>query len=151
MYLGICILKNDIHYYSKPLILNINKENNSFTAQLIRDIDYSLILLKDENIILEIIVYPNSKSYLEANIKNVESNNFKKLGNYNIIIQNIYMKEYKELKFDHFKKGKFKKTLDTYNELTVEFNTIKREEKDEYIFCIPFISGKIDFLDNYLK
>ena len=92
MYLGICILKNDIHYYSKPLILNINKENNSFTAQLIRDIDYSLILLKDENIILEIIVYPNSKSYLEANIKNVESNNFKKLGNYNIIIQNIYMK-----------------------------------------------------------
>ena len=92
MYLGICILKNDIHYYSKPLILNINKENNSFKVQLIRDSDYSLILLKDENIILEIIVYPNSKSYLEANIKNLESNNFKKLGSYNIIIQNIYIK-----------------------------------------------------------
>ena len=146
MYLGICILKNDIHYYSKPFILNIDKENNSFTAQLIRDIDYSLILLKDENIVLEIIVYPNSKSYVEANIKNLQSNIFKKLGTYNIIIKNI-----KEYKFANFKKGKFEKILDIYNNLNIEFNTIKREEKDEYIFSIPYISGKIDFLNNYLK
>jgi hypothetical protein len=109
--------------------------------------DYSIILLENENIILDIVIYPYLGSYIKANLKNMETSKFKRLGSYEIVIQNIV--ENKENKFNHLKYGFFKKILDSHNDLIINFNTLKREKHNEYIFSIPIISGKINYLDYF--
>jgi len=140
MILGIAVKNNGLYSYSKPFILN-NELKDKFIAQLIRDIDFSILLKNNENIILDIIIYPNKNSYYEANSKYTNNNLFKKLGSYNLLFQNI-----EDTNFQGFKKGYFKKILNQDYDLTISFTTIYRKEEDDYIVTTPLIYGNKDYL-----
>lgn len=140
MILGIAIKNNGMYSYSKPFILN-NELKDKFIAQLIRDVDFSILLKNGEMIILDIIIYPNRNSYYEANSKNTSNNLFKKLGSYNLLFESI-----EDTNFYGFKKGYFKKLLDEDNDLNISFTTIYRSNEDNYIVTTPVIYGNKNYL-----
>ena len=140
MILGISIKNNGIYSYSKPFILN-NELKDKFIAQLIRDVDFSILLKNGEMIILDIIIYPNKSSYYEANSKNTSNNLFKKLGSYNLLFESI-----EDTNFYGFKKGYFKKLLDEEYDLNISFTTIYRSNEDNYIVTTPVIYGNKNYL-----
>lgn len=140
MILGIAIKNNSMYSYSKPFILN-NELTDKFIAQLIRDVDFAILLKNGEMIILDIIVYPNKNSYYEANSKHRTNNLFKKLGSYNLLFENI-----ENTNFQGFKKGNFKKLLDQENDLSISFSTIYMEDEDNYIVTTPLIYGNKNYL-----
>lgn len=140
MILGIAMKSNDVYSYSKPFILN-NELKDKFIAQLIRDIDFSILLKKGEEVVLDIIIYPNKNSYYEANSKNTNNNLFKKLGSYNLLFENI-----EDTEFHGFKKGYFKKVLDQENDLSITFSTIYRKSDNDYIVSTPLIHGNKNYL-----
>jgi hypothetical protein len=140
MILGIAIKNNGIYSYSKPFILN-NELKDKFIAQLIRDVDFSILLKNGEMIILDIIIYPNKSSYYEANSKNTSNNLFKKLGSYNLLFESI-----EDTNFYGFKKGYFKKLLDEEYDLNISFTTIYRSNEDNYIVTTPVIYGNKNYL-----
>ena len=140
MILGIAIKNNGMYSYSKPFILN-NELKDNFIAQLIRDVDFSILLKNGEMIILDIIIYPNKSSYYEANSKNTSNNLFKKLGSYNLLFESI-----EDTNFYGFKKGYFKKLLDEEYDLNISFTTIYRSNEDNYILTTPVIYGNKNYL-----
>ena len=140
MILGIAIKNNGIYSYSKPFILN-NELKDKFIAQLIRDVDFSILLKNSEMIILDIIIYPNKSSYYEANSKNTSNNLFKKLGSYNLLFESI-----EDTNFQGFKKGYFKKLLDEEYDLNISFTTIYRSNEHNYIVTTPVIYGNKNYL-----
>ena len=140
MILGIAIKNNGMYSYSKPFLLN-NELKDEFIAQLIRDVDFSILLKNGEMIILDIVIYPNKNSYYEANSKNTSNNLFKKLGSYNLLFESI-----EDTNFHGFKKGYFKKLLDQDNNLTISFTTIYRKNEDNYIVTTPVIYGNKNYL-----
>lgn len=132
MIIGIYIKINDNNYYSKPLIINDNSD--IFIAQLIRDVDFSFIANKNDNIYMEIIEYPNKNSYYDANIKN--NINFKKFGSYIFIfdgIQNL------NKKID-FVTDSFSINLNEINNLKITFHVVYRKIEDDYILSTPIIT-----------
>jgi hypothetical protein len=140
MILGIAIKNNGMYSYSKPFILN-NELKDKFIAQLIRDVDFSILLKNGEMIILDIIIYPNKNSYYKANSKNTSNNLFKKLGSYNLLFESI-----EDTNFQGFKKGYFKKLLDQDNNLNISFSTFYRKDDDNYIVTTPVICGNNNYL-----
>jgi len=140
MILGIAIKNNGMYSYSKPFILN-NELKDKFIAQLIRDVDFSILLKNGEMIILDIIIYPNKSSYYEANSKNTSNNLFKKLGSYNLLFESI-----EDNNFYGFKKGYFKKLLHEEYDLNISFTTIYRSNEDNYIVTTPVIYGNKNYL-----
>ncbi len=140
MLLGISIKKNNIYSYSKPFILNTELKDK-FIAQLIRDVDFSILIKEHEMITLDIIIYPNKKSYYEANLKDGSTNLFKKLGSYNLLFENI-----EDTNFYGFKKGYFKKLLNEENNLSITFSTVYREDEKDYIISNPLIYGNKSYL-----
>ena len=140
MFLGIAIKNNGMYSYSKPFILN-NELKDKFIAQIIRDVDFSILLKNGEMIILDIVIYPNKYSYYEANSKNTSNNLFKKLGSYNLLFENN-----EDINFQDFKKGYFKKLLDQENNLNISFSTIYMKDEDKYIVTPPLIYGNKSYL-----
>lgn len=140
MILGIAIKSNNVYSYSKPFILNTELKDK-FIAQLIRDIDFSILLKKNELITLDIIIYPNKNSYYDGNLRNDNINLFKKLGSYNLLFENI-----EDNNFYGFKKGYFKKVLDESNNISITFSTIYREDEKDYIVSNPLIYGNKSYL-----
>ena len=140
MFLGIAIKNNGMYSYSKPFILN-NELKDKFIAQIIRDVDFSILLKNGEMIILDIVIYPNKYSYYEANSKNTSNNLFKKLGSYNLLFENN-----EDINFQDFKKGYFKKLLDQENNLNISFSTIYMKDEDKYIVTTPLIYGNKSYL-----
>jgi hypothetical protein len=140
MILGIAIKSNNVYSYSKPFILNTELKDK-FIAQLIRDVDFSILLKKNELITLDIISYPSKNSYYEGNLRNDNNNLFKKLGSYNLLFENI-----EDNNFYGFRKGYFKKVLDESNNISITFSTIYREYENDYIVSNPLIYGNKSYL-----
>ena len=137
MILGIYIKINNNKYYSKPLIINDNSD--IFIAQLIRDVDFSFIANKNDNIYMEIIEYPNKKSYYDANIKN--NINFKKFGSYIFVfdgIQNLNNKQ-------DFVTDIVSVNLNEMHNLKVTFHIVYRKIENDYILSTPIISCKKEY------
>ena len=64
MFIGISIKKNNKFYFSKPLIIdNTYINENYFCGYLLNDIDFSIVLNYNEEIILNIVKYSNKNSY----------------------------------------------------------------------------------------
>jgi hypothetical protein len=143
MFLGLCIKKDDINHYCKPFFLN-DTDENIFIAQIIRDVDFSLIINLNDIFELTVIIYPMKDSYYNANKNNLDPNTFKVLGKYNIIfdkIDNIII-------LDNFKKGVLKKRLDDNYDVDIEFSIILMENKVDYILSTPFVKGNKNYLNN---
>ena len=142
MLLGICIQKNNINYYCKPFILNTEDEIY-FIGQIIRDVDYSLIINLNETFDLFLIIYPDKFSFYTANTNNSEPSDFKILGKYTITFDKI-----EELfSLSDFKKGTFNKKLDNTYDLEITFSTILRNNNNsEYFLLTPSIYGKKSYL-----
>lgn len=146
MLLGICIKRNNIYHYSKPFIVNNyvdNIGNNVFCAQIMRDIDFSVLLELNDNIVIDIIIYPNKMSSYDANLKNKDPDLFTKLGSYNVVFNNIIEKTC----IDNFEKGKYCLKLDNPYNLEIEFTTIIRQRERDYIITTPTITGNSNFLN----
>lgn len=144
MYLGICIYKNDTYHYTKPLLYDHNnsEDKDYFTAQLIRDIDFSLIVELGEFLKMHLIKYKNKDSYLEFNENNVSPVNVAdKIGI--ICSYDIYVTDLQ--KYDcslKYIKSHLLQKLDDNIDLSIEFTVIERIMEKDYILCTPKIRGK---------
>lgn len=145
MYLGLCIYQNDTYHYTKPLLYN-SENKNYFSAQLIRDVDFSLIVELDEFLKVYIIKYKNKDSYLQFNEDNVSPVYIAdKIGV--ICSYDVYVRELQ--KYDcssEYIKSRLVKKLDNIIDLTIEFTVIERITEKDYILCTPKITGKKYFL-----
>ena len=141
MLLGIHIKLNDTNLYSKPFIFNQN--NGSFIAQMIRDIDFSFLIKKNQEFLLNIIQYEHKNSYYELNKMNKECVDSMKFGKYHLIFDEVLDNSC----MNNFEKGVFKKILDENHNITLIFSVIRRKEEDDYIFSTPSIIGNSSFLE----
>ena len=141
--IGIKIKINEgsINYYSKPFLLDYDKD--IFIAQLIRDVDFSFLLKKNDNVELEILIYPNKTIYQDLNIKNSEHHNLTVLGIYNFIFHN-FNENYDSYEF---KKTSFNKTLNNELNLEIFFSVIYIESNNEYIISTPTLRGFKKYLE----
>jgi len=137
--IGLVINRNNNYIYSKPFILNI-EDKDIFIGQIIRDVDFGLIVDKNETINLEIIKYPNSMAYIDANINN-KSHNFTVLGTYSILLDNLN-NDYIFQKRAH---GSFQHLIDSEYQLEIYFS-YTTYKKSQYILLTPLITGKKIFL-----
>ena len=140
MNLGIAILKDTNKFnFSKPLI--INNHEKTFEANLIRDVDYSVLMNINEKFVMHLVKYPKSNYYIKANNDNYLDNSIKIIRTFELCFHN-----FKELpSLDGFKRGEYKIMLDKALNLNIVFNVIQRENGD-YILTTPFISGNKEFL-----
>lgn len=138
-YIGLVTIRNNSYTYSKPFILN-KEGDDKFIAQIIRDVDYSLIIDKNETITIEIVKYPKSTSYIEYNISG-NYHNFTILGTYNILfnkLNNDYI-------FEKKSHGSTSILIDDNYQLELYFTYISYK-KIKYILSTPMLTGKIDYL-----
>ena len=141
--IGIKVKINEgtINYYSKPFLLDYDED--LFIAQLIRDVDFSFLLKKNDSVELQILVYPNRTIYQNLNIKNIEHHNLRILGTYNFIFHN-FNENYDSYEF---KKTFFNKKLNNELNLEIFFSVIYIETNNEYIISTPTLRGSTKYLD----
>jgi hypothetical protein len=142
MFLGLCIKRDNVNHYCKPFFLN-DIDENLFIGQIIRDVDFSLIINLNDIFELTIIIYPMKDSYYIANKNNLDPSTFKVLGKYNIIFDKIN----DMIMLDNFKKGVMKKRLNDNYDLDIEFSIILMKNKVDYILSTPFIKGNKNYLN----
>ena len=141
--IGISITYYGNIHYSKPFLTNTYydefKKKMCINSQLLRDVDFSMILTKGDTINIDIILYNSISSYHEITKNNTESSNlFIKLGSYNIIFDDIL----NDYTFQTIEKGKFIKKLDEQNDVYIEFSTILyNKSNNEFILTTPYIKG----------
>ena len=140
MFLGICIKYNNTYRYSKPFFLNI--DDDTFIAQIIRDVDYSFLINLNDTFELNVIIYPRNDSYFEANKDNIEPINFKILGKYTVNTDNIKF----STTYNNFNKGSLIKKLDNQYDVNIEFSILLLENKKDYMLSTPCITGNRNYL-----
>jgi hypothetical protein len=147
MFLGICVKYNNINNYSKPFYFK-EIDKKSFIAQIIRNIDFSLIINLNDTFELYIINYPKKDSYYIANKKNMQPNNFNILGKYIINFDKIN----DICILSDFKKGNFKYNLEINYELIIDFSVLITNNMN-YIISNPCLQGNMDFfkIHDYIK
>jgi len=136
--IGLVVIRDNTYKYSKPFILNTEDEK-SFIAQIIRDVDFDIIVDKNEIIHIQIVKYPKKMSYYEANIEGV-NHNFKILGTYDILcdkLNNDYI-------FQNRAHGNFQTILDNDFNLELFFSFTIYEKK--YLLVTPMLTGDINYL-----
>ena len=143
MNIGLCVNSNAINKYSKPFIVNMYPDN-TFIAQIIRDIDFSFYVKYNEKLEISVIIYPSKTSYYDANLNNSNPNIFTIIGTYNIIFDEISNKS----TFNDSIKGTLTKLLNTNLNIELTFNIIldKTQKNDTYIFSTPFLNGNTKYL-----
>jgi hypothetical protein len=147
MLLGLCIKIDNINHYIKPFVLD-NSYKDIFIGQVLRDIDFSLIIQMNDTFEINLIIYPNKYSYYTANRENTEPSFFKILGKYTIVFNKIEHL----IEINEYKKGYIIKKLDEVYDLHIEFLVILMENKEDYIISNPYIKGNKKFLeDNFFK
>lgn len=137
-HLGIIIEKvssNEL-YFSRPLLIQYDKD--TFMANILRDIDFSLLMSNNEEFKIYVVMYPDEKYYLKGSMNKVKillCNNLK-LDN---IVDNTVI--------DDFRKGTYKTNL-IVNNYSIELilTTIYRKEEKDYIVSNPYLYGKKSFL-----
>jgi hypothetical protein len=140
MLLGIHVKLNDSNLYSKPFLFNKNKD--SFICQMLRDVDFSFLIKKNDNFVLNIIKYDEKDSYYHLNRNNKECDDSYKLGTYNLVFDEVF----ESMSMGDFEKGIFKKILDLDKNLVIVFSAIMRKDDSDYIFSTPLITGNNLFL-----
>jgi len=139
MLFAIHIKLGDTNLYSKPFVFNQN--NGSFISQMLRDIDFSFLIKKDQNFTLNIIEYSTKNDFYEFNKNNKECPDTIKLATYNLVFDEALDK----CCTDEFEKGIFKRVLDQNNDVVLIFTVIRRKNEDDYIFSTPLITGNNSF------
>ena len=143
MLIGLSIKKNETYHYCKPFIFNTfldKDEERIFIGQILRDVDFSLIVKKNEIIELDILLYKTKNDYYEGNLNHQKSNeSFKKLGSYELVID-----DFKEMyKNEEFKKFNYTKILNKNLEVEINFSLLELHNKtNEFILSTPMIKGK---------
>ena len=152
MFIGISIKKNNKFYFSKPLIIdNLNSNENYFYAFLSNDIDYSIILNYNEEIILNIVKYNNKDSYYFCNIYSSNIDEAITLRTYNIYLEHCNNKQ----KNKNDKRELFEILLDEENNLEFNFSVInicklvRKYNSNDYILSLPVLKGKKSFINEY--
>lgn len=145
MYLGLCIYQNDTYHYTKPFLYN-SENKDYFTAQLVRDVDFSIIVELDEFLKVHIIKYKKKDSYLQFNEDNVSpvyvADKIGILNSYDVYVNALE-------KYDcspEYIKSRLVRKLDNILDLSIEFTVIHRITENDYILCTPKITGKRYFL-----
>jgi len=136
--IGLVLKRKNIYKYSKPFILNIENEN-SFIAQIIRDVDFDYIVNKNETINIEIVKYPRLDSYYYGNIQNSD-HNFESLGKYNILCDKLNS----DYIFQDRIHGSFNVNLDVNFNLELMFSFTTYDNK--YLLLTPMLTGNINYL-----
>ena len=137
--IGIVLIRDNTYKYSKPFILNTEDEK-TFVAQIIRDVDFDIMVNKNEIINIQIVKYPTKMSYYKANVEGV-NHNFKILGTYNILCDKLNH-DYIFQKRAH---GDFKTILDNEFNLELFFSFTIYEKK--YLLVTPMLIGDISYLN----
>ena len=75
MNLGICVKKSsdNVYMYSKPFIMNI-ESNNTFIAQILRDIDFSFYADIGDAMEISIILYSDKNFIFAVHKKSIYGN-----------------------------------------------------------------------------
>ena len=156
MHIGLCIQKecvkhtdsknnnkiNEYMYnYTKPLIYD-SIDINYFSAYLLRDIDFSILVEPNENLKIYIIQYKMKDIFLKLNENNTNPNysldSLDIIGTYNTSLNNI-----EELdNTDEYIKSKLYIELDLTFDLNIEFTIFYRKNENDYIMSNPNIKGK---------
>jgi hypothetical protein len=132
--IGIYIKENNKFHFTKPL--NIIKDYDHIYCSINRDIDYSLLLNKDESFELGIIEYNKYNDYYELNNNNLLNNDINVImtfNNLNISINNIL-------------NNKIYYTLNNEYDIKIDFS-IFYLYYDKYIITTPHLS----FTENLLQ
>jgi hypothetical protein len=144
MYLGICIYQNDTYHYTKPFLYSSSdsEDKDYFTAQLIRDVDFSLIVELGEFLKIHLIKYKKKDSYLQFNENNVSpvyvADKIGIICSYDLYVTDLEKYDYSP---EYIKLRLFRK-LDDIVDLSIEFTVIERISEKDYILCTPKIRGK---------
>jgi hypothetical protein len=138
--LGVAIKSKGIYYYSKYMVLNI--EDDLFIAQLLRDVDFSIILKKNQPITLDIVIYPKNDSYIKANIDHQYVNIFKKIGSYELLFDDLVENYF----LNGLKKCTYRKNLDERYNINITLNAIL-VENNNYIVSTPILNGNKNYLN----
>ncbi len=141
MYIGICIKLNNKYTFSKPFYINIT--DNDFIAQILRDVDYSVMLNESEEFTLFVIKYPKKTSYINANENPNLISSFEILGEYTIKTNNMNH----EYSIKNMDKYTLTKTLNNELNTTIRFSIIKQKNKSNCILSLPTIIGNIKYLE----
>jgi hypothetical protein len=136
--IGLVVIQDNTYKYSKPFILNTEDEK-IFMAQIIRDVDFDIMVNKNEIIHIQIVKYPKSKSYYEANIEGT-NHNFKILGSYDILCDKLNH----DYIFQNRAHGDFHTILDNDFNLELFFSFTTYEKK--YLLVTPMLTGNIGYL-----
>ena len=150
MFIGIAIYnnKNNKFYFSKPLYVDKINENE-FYGLLLKDIDYSMILNINEEIILNIVKYNNKDSYYYCNIEGLNNNDTVTLGSYHLVFNDF------SPKYDiyEYKREVFKRLLDEKYGIEIEFSVIstnrliRKDKSNDYILSLPILKGNKIFFE----
>lgn len=136
--IGLVLIRDNTYKYSKSFILDTEDEK-IFVAQIIRDVDFDIIVNKNEIINIQIVKYPKLKSYYEANIEGV-NHNFIILGTYDILCDKLNH----DYIFQNRAHGDFHTILDDDFNLELIFSFITYEKK--YLLATPMLTGNIGYL-----
>jgi hypothetical protein len=138
----------DTYFCSHPMIHTIDKKSNTFRAQLIRNVDLTIIARKNENIKVQLLLFPLNSVYNDIFTMNKYNtlvyDNFlvKSIGTY-IIPVNITEEE----TVFNLKKGYVKHILNLDPILNISLRTIYDSERNSYQLTLPAIEGDLSYLE----
>jgi hypothetical protein len=138
----------DTYFCSRPMAPTIDKKNNKFMFQILRNVDLGIIACIGEEIKVNVLLYPSNLKYNDVFTMN-ENNNLiynssivKSLGIYIIPINIVE----KEVIFD-IQKGYVKQILIENPELKISLRTIYHKDIESYEITHPNIEGDLSYLD----
>lgn len=162
MHIGLCIQKECVKHtnsknidktiteyiynYTKPLMYD-SIDMNYFSAYLIRDVDFSILIDPGEKLKIYIIQYKTKDIFFKLNENN--SNPDYSLDQLDIICcYNISTNNIEELdNTDEYIKSKLYMELDSTFDLSIEFTIFYRKIENDYIMSNPTINGKKKLLN----
>jgi hypothetical protein len=137
----------DTYFCSRPMAPTIDKKNNKFMFQILRNVDLGILAYIGEEIKVNVLLYPTNLKYNDIFTMN-ENNNLiynssivKSLGIYTIPINIVE----EEVIFD-IKKGYIRQNLKDNPKLNISLRTIYHKDINSYEITHPNIEGDLYYL-----
>lgn len=138
----------DTYFCSRPMASIIDKKNNKFIFQTLRNVDLGMIASIGEQIKVNVLLYPTNLKYND--IFTMSGNNnliynssiVKSIGIYTIPI-NIVEEEV----IFNIKKGYIRQILIENPELKISLRSIYHKDLKSYEITFPNIEGDLSYLD----
>ena len=138
----------DTYFCSRPMAPIIDKKNNKFIFQILRNVDLGMLACIGEEIKVNVLLYPNNLKYndifsMSGNNNLIYNNSIvKSLGIYTIIVNIVE----EEIIFD-MKKGYIKEILIENPELKISLRSIYHKDIQSYEITHPNIEGDLSYLE----